>query len=125
MAKKLGRPKKHIDFGKLEGMLLYDASMYVCADELGVSDDTLDRHVRQAYGMRFKELKERMTDKMALKLKTRLINKALDDGDNTCLIFALKNLGKWSDKVEHGVAKEQQAILLKYNLETKEEPKEE
>lgn len=110
-----GKKRIDINWDKLEGMLIFDASLYVCADTLGCSHDTLERKVKQKFGQSFGEYKARMVDRTALKLKHKMITKALA-GDNTCLIFSLKNLSNWCDKVEHGFDKDKQQILLKYSL---------
>jgi hypothetical protein len=114
-----GKKQIDLDWSKLEGMLLFDATIHVCAKELGCSHDTLERRIKEKYGETFAEHKEKILEHTVLKLKTKMINKALG-GDNTCLIFCLKNLGKWADKVEHGFDKDKKTILLKYNLD---EPK--
>jgi hypothetical protein len=42
---------------------------------------------------------------------------AIEKDNVTMLIFCLKNLCGWSDKIEHGFDKDKKTILLKYNLE--------
>lgn len=88
-----------IDWSKLEGMLLYDPTIEVCAHELGTSRDTLIRRIREKHNKTFLEYKKVFTDKTALKLKNTMIKKAFE-GNVTCMIFCLKNLSDWKDKVE-------------------------
>jgi hypothetical protein len=117
MANPNGRPKKHIDWSKLDGMLYFDAAMIVCADELGISHDCLERRVKKEKGMSFAEYKKLKLGKTALRLKQKMINKGLA-GDNTCMIFALKNISEWSDRTE--VVNSDAAnktVVLKYKLE--------
>jgi len=110
-----GKPAHEIDWSKLDGMLVFDASVNVCADILGVSHDTLERHVKREKGMTFGEYKAIKVQQTVLRLKQTMIKKALG-GDNTCMIFALKNMSTWSDKVEHSFDKDKKTILLKYSL---------
>jgi hypothetical protein len=93
---KMGRKFAQIDESKLEGMCLFDASLRVCAAELKVSEDAIEHYIRRKYDKTFGEYKSIHTGRMALKLKQKMINKALG-GDNACLIFSLKNLSEWKD----------------------------
>jgi hypothetical protein len=65
-----------------------------------VSHDTLVRIVKEKTGMNFADFKEQNTDIIRLGLKKRALAMALQ-GDRAMLIFCLKNLCKWSDRVEH------------------------
>jgi hypothetical protein len=112
----MGKKASHkVDWSKLDGMLLFDASLRVCADELGMSHDTLERHIRKEKKMSFGEYKKGKVEITVLKLKNKMINKALK-GDNTSLIFSLKNLSDWSDKQEIKLD-EVKPIILKYKID--------
>ena len=91
--------KNKIDWSKLDGMLMFDASKGVCASEFSVSEDTIERAIKKKYKITFSEYKRKQLDKTVLRLKQRMIKKALE-GDNTCLIFTLKNISDWKDKQE-------------------------
>jgi hypothetical protein len=89
-----------MDWSKLEGMLIFDASKVACAMILGISADTIERRIKEKYNMNFTEYKKTHLETTVLRLKQRMIKKALD-GDNTCLIFTLKNISDWKDQVEN------------------------
>jgi hypothetical protein len=108
--------KKEIDWSKLDGMLMFDANRPTCALELNISDDTLDRAIKKKYNMTFTEYKALHVGKTVLRLKQRMIKKALE-GDNTCLIFSLKNISDWKDQPDKEIDKSDKAILVKYSLE--------
>jgi hypothetical protein len=91
--------KKDIDWAKLDIYLSFDASKSTCSQEFEMSEDTLDRRIRKKHNMTFMEYKRKKLEKTVLKLKQKMIQKAIG-GDNTCLIFTLKNLSTWSDKNE-------------------------
>lgn len=110
------RRTPEINWEKLQTLCRYDASINVCAQELDISHDTLERKIKAKYGLKFSEYKDQQLQYTVLKLKQKMLSKAFD-GDNTCLIFSLKNLGKWTDRVEHGFGKDQQSIILKYSLD--------
>jgi hypothetical protein len=108
--------KKDFDWGKIETMLMFDASKSTCAIELGVSEDTIDRHIRKKHDMSFMDFKRLHLGKTVLRLKQKMIKKALE-GDNTCLIFSLKNISDWKDQPDKEIDLKDKTILLKYNLE--------
>jgi hypothetical protein len=113
----MARPKLEIDWGKLDGLLFYDAPLHLCADELGVSHDCLEGRIKSEKGMTFGEYKKMKLAKTAIRLKQKMIQKALA-GDNTCLIFTLKNIGDWADRVETvGTDDQTKTVVLKYKLE--------
>jgi len=99
---------KDFDWSKLDGMLMFDASKNLCSRELGVSDETIERRIRDEHDCTFSEYKKKQLEKTVLKLKQKLIQMGLK-GNLGALIFALKNLSDWTDKVtqttEHKIAK--------------------
>jgi hypothetical protein len=117
---KKGRPQAKIDWEKLDMVLELGASLDMTAGYLDVSEDTIEKYIRKEKGYGFREYRER---KMA-KVKLKLIQKAqtmASDGNVVMLIFCLKNLAGWTDKVEHGFDKDKRTILLKYNLDESKE----
>lgn len=110
------KPKKpEIDWNHLNTLCRYDASLAVVSNTFGLSHDTIERQIRRKFNKTFAEYKSEQLDYTVLKLKEKMIMKAMN-GDNTCLIFSLKNLAKWSDRVEHGFDEDKGAVVLKYSL---------
>ena len=105
-----------IDFKVLDALLQYKATKRQCSNHMEVSEDTLDRRVKEKHNMNFSQYADNQLDNTRIKLQQKIIQKALL-GDNTCLIFSLKNLCKWSDKVETKLAEDSAPIVLKYSLE--------
>ncbi len=91
--------KKPFDWSKFDGMLIFDASKIACSQFLDVSPDTIERRVKEKHKMTFTAYKKIKLETTVLRLKQKMINKALK-GDNVCLIFTLKNISDWSDKQE-------------------------
>ena len=88
--KKGGKPRLTFDWDKLNAILQFMPQKDVVSDIMGVSEDTIDRRIKETHNCNFKEYRDR---KMA-PVKMRLIKKAIDkamNGDNTMLIFCLKN----------------------------------
>lgn len=111
-----GRPEVKIDWSKVEMALSLGASKEITAGYIDVKEKTLEDKIRKKFGYGFRELRDRKMSSTRLKLIQKALSKAFD-GDNTMLIFCLKNLCGWADKVEHGFDKDEKAIVLKYNLD--------
>ena len=95
--KKVGRKKIELNWDKLDLILQFKPSKDVVADILEVSEDTIERRIKEVKKCTFMEYRNR---KMA-PVKIRLVRKAIDkamNGDNTMLIFCLKNFCGWSDR---------------------------
>ena len=101
--KKVGRKKisfdevKHTDWDKLDVILQFKPDIAGAADILGVSEVTLERRIKETTNCTFMEYR----DKKMAPVKIRLVKKAIDKamaGDNTMLIFCLKNFCGWSDR---------------------------
>lgn len=90
---------------------MFDACSETCALELGVCRSTLEKLIRKKFDQTFDEYKKPQLQKTVLRLKQKMISKGLA-GDNVCLIFTLKNISDWSDKVEHKTTEEKQNILV-------------
>ena len=93
---------KEINWDKLDGVLQCNATLQMCADFLECSDTHIENEIKRVHQMTFSEYR---TAKMAF-VKTKLIQKAIDmaiKGHATMLIFCLKNLFSWADKVEQRI----------------------
>jgi hypothetical protein len=73
-----------------------------CAELMGISEDTIEKRVRKEYDMTFTEYRETKLAPTKIKLVQKAIDMALG-GNVTMLIFTLKNLCGWTDKVEQTV----------------------
>lgn len=116
-----GRPHKEFDWKTLNALLQRGASLLACAEILECSEDTIQRHIKKDFdGITFGEYREKKLQKTIVKLIEKAVDKALG-GDNTMLIWTMKNLAGWSDKQETTIS-EMKPIQLKYALkEIKEE----
>ena len=92
--------KTPFSWDKLDGLLAYKASLTVCEEILGVHQNTIKNHIKAKYGITFTEY----SDKKLSVTKIRLIQKAIkmaEAGNATMLIFCLKNICQWQDKIEN------------------------
>ena len=95
-------PKIELDWKELNALLQFKVNLPFVCEYLGVSRETVMRRIKEKYGMTFGEYHELRISRTATKLQQKAIEMALG-GDRTMLIFSLKNLAKWSDKMENTV----------------------
>ena len=103
--------KIKLNYDKLDAMLQFKVSLAFCADYLGVSRDTILRRIKDDHGMSFTDYHALKMERTATKLQQKAIEMALG-GNNTMMIFCLKNLAKWSDKIENKSIVEQVQINI-------------
>jgi len=104
MAKKKvrGRPRKEIDPDVLKNLCVIHATQEECAAFMEVSADTINRRlVEEGYEKGFPEFFERHSAGGKVSLRRRQYRKAVEDGDNTMLIWLGKQWLGQSDKHEH------------------------
>lgn len=112
---KRGRPKVELNYDKLDALLQFKVTKGFCADYLGVSEDTIDRRIKEDHSKTFTEYHELKLARTGLKLQQKAIEAALS-GNTTLMIFCLKNISKWVDKHESTVDVADNAIKLAYKL---------
>lgn len=99
---KVNGRKIEINYDKLDALLQFKVTKGFCADYLGVSEDTIDRRIKEDHGKTFSEYHELKIARTGLKLQQKAIEAALA-GNTTLMIFALKNISKWSDNNDNQV----------------------
>jgi AraC-like DNA-binding protein len=95
----MANPKFNLDWKVLDGMLQFNPSQRFCAEYLGCSAKTLERHIRDEHDMTFGEYRELKMEKVKFTLQQTAIQMGLAK-DRTLLIFCLKNFCGWTDKHE-------------------------
>lgn len=114
----MSKPVIDLNWDQLDKLCRLGLRLKDCAQILSCSHDVIERRIKRDHDMTFEEYK----DSQMSHTRRTLISKAIemaDGGNVTMLIFCLKNLAGWTDKVEHGFDKEKRTIMLKYNLEEK------
>lgn len=91
--------KIDLDWGVLDALLQFKVPIKFVADYMGVSVNTIQRNIEAEKGMNFSEYHELKINRTGFKLQQKAIEMALS-GNTTMMIFALKNLANWSDKIE-------------------------
>lgn len=121
--------KKEPDWNKVETLASLKLSLQVVVDYLNslatcsderISTTTLETRIREKYGMTWGEYQNAKTTNIKAQLIKKAISMALS-GDRTMLIFTLKNMVGWSDKVEETHRLENSCPEIKLSYVTKEE----
>jgi len=104
--------KVELDYVKLDALLQFKATKRFCAEYIGVSEDAIDRRLREEHNMTFTEYHAMRLERTAVKLQQKAIEMALA-GNTVMMIFSLKNLAGWSDKLETRV----DSTLIQINID--------
>lgn len=91
--------KIEIDFKQLDAMMQFKVTKAFVADWFGCSEDTIERRIRADFAMSFTAYNKLKMNRTGFKLQQKAIEMALA-GDRTMLIFSLKNMAQWVEKVE-------------------------
>lgn len=94
-----GRPPNDIDQEKLKALMRLLPTLADTAAFFECSERTIERHIRKEFDLSFVEFREQNMVHTRLNLRRRAIRKA-EEGDNTMLIWCMKNIDNWTDKTE-------------------------
>lgn len=95
----MAQPKKEFNWDKLDALLQFKVPLKFVGEYLEVSIDTVQRRIKNEKGVTFEEYAALKLQRTAVKLQQKAIEMALA-GNTSMMIFALKNLAGWSDKLE-------------------------
>jgi hypothetical protein len=93
----LGRPFVPIDLEQLKALMRFKPRVEDCAAFFKCSPDTIERRIRDEFDLSYAEFRDENMVQTRFALVQQALNKAMK-GDNTMLIFCLKNFCGWSDK---------------------------
>ena len=94
-----GRPKIEVNMKVLKALMQFKVTRGFVADYLEVSETVIDARIKEHFNLTFKEYGSLQKERTGYKLQQKAIEMALK-GDRTMIIFSLKNMAKWSDKIE-------------------------
>ena len=83
----------------LDSILRFKPSLIMSADILGVHENTIKNHIKKRFGLTYTEYADKKLSGTKLKLTQKAIAMAMA-GNATMLIFSLKNICHWQDKIE-------------------------
>ena len=99
----------------LSNLMRFRPSLAETANWFKVSEDTIERKIKKFEKCTFKEFRDRYSGHLKMKLQDKAIDMAMS-GNTTMMIFCLKNLCGWNDKVEQQ-NQEPHVIRLAYSNE--------
>ena len=91
--------KVNLNYDQLDALLQFRVTKKFCADYMRVSEDCIDRRLKEDHNMTFLEYHRLKMQRTAVKLQQKAVEAALR-GNSTIMIFCLKNLAGWADKVD-------------------------
>ena len=95
-----GRPQKKLDRTQLAKIMELRPTLDQTAAIFGVSQDTIERRIREWDSLSFAEFRDKNMNHTRIKLSQKALDLALA-GNTTMLIFCLKNFCGWSDKYKN------------------------
>lgn len=118
----MGAPKKEINEIQLRAFLRLKPSLDDTAAFFDCDTRTIERFIKSNFEVTFAEFRDQNMVHTRHRLVQKAIQEALREKCNTAmLIFCLKNLCGWKDKIEHS-AEELQPILFAYDPNRKLNP---
>ena len=99
MGKEGGRPIKEIDWKLLDSVLQFGAKLMDCSDILEASDDTIQKRIREQFGITFSEYRERRMSKMRMRLLQKQYDVAMQGNVALLIWLGKQHLGQ-TDKQE-------------------------
>lgn len=94
----MGRPAIKIDEDQLRSIMRMKPTLKDVANFFRCSEDTIENYIKAKWGKRFSEFRDENMVFTRFNLIRTAIAKA-EKGDNVMLIFCLKNLCGWRDKL--------------------------
>jgi len=113
--KKMGRPKKSINKKQFEAFMRVKPTIIDAANFFNCSHDTIERFSKDKFGVTFALLREQKAVASRFSLQRKAMQMA-EKGDRVMLIFCLKNLCHWKDKIEDEEDRDPKPIQLNYKL---------
>ena len=96
----VGRPRAQIDDHQLKALCRLKPTLSDVSGFFDISEDAIRDYIKREYNCDFTTFR----NKYVAQTRYMLIRKAIkmaENGNTAMMIFCLKNLCKWADKVEH------------------------
>lgn len=121
--KPFGRPKKELEditldgWSVLDSLIIWSAHSEYIAEQLGISEDTLSKRIKERFGCTFTEYRNKKKEVIRINLAKKQYDEAMK-GNTSLLIWLGKNELGQADKIENSMDDSTKEILkLKYNVE--------
>jgi hypothetical protein len=114
----MARPRKELEditvdgWKHLDGLIIWASAEY-CAEQLGISPDTLAERIKERYGLSFPEYKEQKREPIRINLLKKQYDVAMS-GNTSMLIWLGKNILGQSDKVNTETSFKGDSVTITY-----------
>ena len=88
-----------LDWDQMEALMQCKPTLAMTASYFGVSDVTIENKIREKYNLTFGEYRDKAMAFVRATLIQTAIHRAINKSD-VLLIFCLKNIAHWADKIE-------------------------
>jgi len=114
----MSRPRKELEditidgWQLLDSLIMWSAHSEYIAEELGISEDTLSKRIKERHGITFTEYRNKKKEKMRINLGRKQYEVAMQ-GNVSMLIWLGKNELGQSDKkdIEHKISEIQLSTI--------------
>ena len=120
----MSRPRKELEdiavdgWKLLDSLIIWSAHSEYIAEQLGVSEDTLSRRIKENYGCTFAEYRNKMKEKIRINLSKKQYDVAMA-GNPTMLIWLGKNELGQADKHETNIEGNKITLEMAYDPDSK------
>jgi len=111
MTNKVGRPQKEMDWKLIDSILQFGARLVDCSEICEMSDDSIQRRIKEEFGLTFSEYREKKMSRIRMKLLQKQYDVAMA-GNPAMLIWLGKNLLGQSDKTEVKASTEAVKLII-------------
>ena len=102
----MGRPRIELEdlsvdgWQLLDSLIIWSAHQEYIAEELGISEDTLNRRIQEKHGMTFAEYRNKRKEKIRINIRKAQYDEAVKKRNTSMLIWLGKNECGQADKLE-------------------------
>lgn len=112
----MSRPEIDISLSELKFLMRFYPSLDEVSAWFECSSDTIERRVKEEWGMSFKEFRDKNTGKTRLLLKRKAITKALEEDNEKMLLYCLRTMTDIDDRAKNPIS-DKSNMELNYKLE--------
>ena len=100
----MGRPKIELEeisvdgWQLLDSLIIWSAHFEYIAEQLGISEDTLSKRVKERFGCTLTEYRDKKKELIRINIRKKQYDKAVKEGDTAMLIWLGKNECGQTDK---------------------------
>jgi hypothetical protein len=107
----MAMPKTELNYQALDALLQFKVTKKFCADYLQISEDAIDRRIKEDYGINFGEYHSLRMGRTAVKIQQKIVELALK-GNPKLLEVAAKYLAGWTEKSDLVISNSDLRVII-------------